>query len=134
MMGSMVDTIMPIYNQPFLVNGVNELYIHLLLFVHLYNPISTLIYTFYWLYRFKFDDDYVTKEDMRMALDENYGGEEGEEVIRYMHMDIDTVGMISYDLIILDSFLEGTITLHICLCTYVKLTRRRYSVTWMSRI
>ena len=34
-------------------------------------------------YRFKFDDERVTKEDMKRALEEQYGGE--EEVSPYQH-------------------------------------------------
>ena len=35
------------------------------------------------LSRFKFDDERVTKEDMKRALEEQYGGE--EEVSLYQH-------------------------------------------------
>jgi len=35
------------------------------------------IYEFFWLvFRYKFDDERVTKEDTKKALEEQYGGEE----------------------------------------------------------
>jgi len=41
------------------------------------------LYEFFWLvFRYKFDDERVTKEDIKKALEEQYGGE--EEVTFYM--------------------------------------------------
>lgn len=79
----MVDTIMHISGQPYQINGEFYIFIH---FVHIYENIDCIYITVWVLLiiiaiRFKFDDERVTKEDLKRALEEQYGGE--EEVMRY---------------------------------------------------
>ena len=95
--------------------------------------------------RFKFDDERVTKEDMKRVLEEQYGGE--EEVLLYIFSELNLFvlilkfnALISFprlSLSIPDSYprpipvsimphlsLQNT-PMHTCLCIYVKVTRRK---------
>lgn len=100
-------------------------------------------------FRFKFDDERVTKEDTKRALEEQYGGE--EEVMQFfwdIHALLSFVCIIFFSILIylllcfnFDSYLKqilATIMLHlnsqntqmrICLFTYEKMTKIRLSAT-----
>lgn len=114
---------------------------------------SFLLTACYILYRFKFDDERVTKEDLKRALEEQYGGE--EEVGLIVHLfcislpfcsdcNISHFRLLfspfiySYHRQILDSTTRHSnlqnIRMRICSFMYVKMTRKKLFAMWMKRI
>lgn len=55
------------------------------------------LYEFFWLlFRYKFDDERVTKEDTKKALEEQYGGEEEVTffIIFFLQYNAVTCGLV----------------------------------------
>ena len=112
-----------------------------------YVPVFTHAhFSVHWdLSRFKFDDERVTKEDVKRALEEQYGGE--EEVLFSGDCLLKLIFLLCSCFLSVDTFLSyilpfnsyrrqilGSTTLHlnllniqmhICLCIYEKVTRTK---------
>lgn len=96
--------------------------------------------------RYKFDDERVTKEDVKRALEEQYGGEEEvwfmwllvinnfflfNRLIPFFSFWYSYHRQILVSIILLSN--SRNIQMRICLFTYGKVTRIKLCVMWMRR-
>lgn len=79
----------------------------------LFNPYVFLKKILWPLFRFKFDDERVTKEDIKRALEEQYGGEEEVQFTNLLWILLLLVFMHSY----------SDIRWSISFCSYRRLIR-----------
>jgi len=99
------------------------------------------------IFRYKFDDERVTKEDNKRALEEQYGGEEEVIILFPLTMFFFPIQYfpVKDGRLCLNSYhrqLLGSITLHlsspntqmlICWCIFVKVTRTKSYAMWMRK-